>query len=101
MNIKPVHWLLRYLNGDAFAVASFPHNYVTIGHHYGGIGEIEEERPPKEFDHFVHDKQDDLVIMLYDYERIPQAQYETLIEFGLPVISSVTNDDDELILEIS
>ena len=90
------YWLLRYPNGDAFALALLPYNYVYAG---GRTAEL-EARPPQAFEHVIQDNRNDSTCIGYTYEVIPPTQWETLAEFGIPIVEEKTNDDNERWLEI-
>ena len=84
------HWLLRHPNGDAFAIALLP--YVCRERYSPNPPEWNES-PPVEFDFLIHDDRNDTIIDNYDYECIPQIEWETLQAFGIPLVRVVIDDD--------
>jgi hypothetical protein len=94
------YWLLRYPNGDAFALALLPYDYITI--YNGRLPDYEKTRPPPAFEYVIHDYRDEVskTIINYDYEVLRPTEWETLAEFGIPVAEEKTNDDGERWLEI-
>lgn len=92
------YWLLRYPDGDAFALALLPYDYVTIWN--GRAPDYEEARPPIAFKTVIHNYRDNTCVRDYTYEVIPPIEWETLAVFGIPVVEEKSNDDGERWLEI-
>lgn len=86
------HWLLRYPNGDAFALALLPYDYVTIFN--GRLPDYKEERTPIAFKNVIHDYQRNICVRDYNYEVIPPIEWETLAAFGIPITKEKSNDDE-------
>lgn len=97
---EPVHWLLRYKNGDAFALALLPEVRAQTSIHSGKVGW--SIQPPSEFNFMIEDtrSEKECTVLNYDYEKIPLPQWETLREFGLPVLKVSDDDDENRYLEI-
>jgi len=93
------YWLLRYPNGDAFALALLPYGYYMTWNEMRQQSDS-EVRPPAAFKTVIHNYRDNICIRDYDYEVIPKIQWETLAEFGIPIVDEKTNDDGERWLEI-
>jgi len=93
------YWLLRYPNGDAFALALLPYDYHVS---WNGMRQQTESEvlPPYAFKSVIQDNRDGSTCLKYDYEIIPRIEWETLAAFGIPVVVETTNDDGERWLEI-
>ena len=100
MSREPLPWLLRYKNGDAFALALLPDVRAQTSTHSGQLNWTIQ--PPLEFNYIIDDNRPgkECSILGYTHERITIVEWETLREFGIPVIRVTIDDDERMRVEI-
>jgi len=89
------YWLLRYVNGDAFALAWLPYRLAEVRYtRTTGAPPtlVYDEVPPLEFGMMIEDTINKVLIMNYNYEVVPQAVWETQQAFGLPLLCVIDDD---------
>ena len=80
-------WVLRYKNGEAFAVSDLPEEKRWTDD--DGICQVHEWFTPIAFRKMID--AGEVTIMQYDYDQISQVEFETLREFGIPVIDTINH----------
>lgn len=85
MERRKAFWVLRYKTGDAFAVSNMWEEWVETSEIPGAEGFW---APPPELRLMVEDMDNDVMIMDYDIAHITEPEFETLREFGIPMVHS-------------
>ena len=85
LGTRPAWWVLRYKNGEAFAVSDLPEEKRWTDD--DGICQVHEWFTPVAFRKMVD--AGEVIIMDYDHEQITQVEFETYREFGIPVVDTI------------
>ncbi len=85
LDYREAWWLFRYRSGDAFAISDLPEEERWT--EMDDICQVRGWNVPDAFKKMID--AGEVTIMWYDVERIDQVQFETLREFGIPVIDTI------------
>ncbi len=85
LDYREAFWLFRYKGGDAFAISDLPEECRWT--EMDDICQVQQWSAPEAFRKMID--AGDKVIMWYHVHRINRVEFETLREFGIPVIDTI------------